>query len=93
MEVTSAGFLYVANTTADSISGYSINETTGALTPLASSPFAAADVTAFAIDGYLNLYASGENGKEIFPIGPMGELTIGSPVASSAATALTLVEP
>lgn len=33
-------FLYVANTMAGTISGYSINPTTGALSPLAGSPFA-----------------------------------------------------
>jgi 6-phosphogluconolactonase len=43
-------YVYVANETAGSISGYSINETTGALTPVASSPFAAASVTALTTD-------------------------------------------
>jgi 6-phosphogluconolactonase len=94
MEVTTLEFLYVANTMADSISGYSINETTGALTPLASSPFSVPGVTALAIDDYGDVYASGENGMESFSVGPGGELaTFGSPVASSAATALTLVQP
>jgi 6-phosphogluconolactonase len=94
MEVTVREFLYLANTAANSISGYSINEATGALTPLASSPFTVAGVTAFTIDGYGDVYASGANGMEIFYVEPMGELTaIGSPVASSAATALTLFEP
>src|SRR2546427_11440173 len=33
-------FLYVANTGSDNISGFSINTTTGALTPVPDSPFA-----------------------------------------------------
>jgi 6-phosphogluconolactonase len=94
IEVTIPEFLYVANTMAGSISGYSINQTNGALTPLVSSPFTVAGVTALTVDTYGDLYASGQKGMEIFLTNGIGELTaIGSPVAFSAATALTLVGP
>jgi 6-phosphogluconolactonase (cycloisomerase 2 family) len=88
-------YIYVANQMADSISGYSINETTGALTPLASSPFTAAGVTALVTDSHDDLYAYGASGMTVFSIGPnSGELApIGSPVAFSGATVLTYVGP
>jgi 6-phosphogluconolactonase len=85
-------YLYVANSGAGSISGYNIIQTTGALTPLASSPFAAAGVTAIATDGIQEIYASVDGGLTVFNVGATGELApAGSPVASSAATALTYV--
>jgi 6-phosphogluconolactonase len=90
---TPTEFVYVANAAEGSISGYSINQTTGALTPVASSPFAAAGVTALTIDNYGNLYASGSSGITVFNVGASGELTSMSSVASSAATALTIAQP
>jgi len=88
-------YIYVANQMADSISGYSINETTGALTPLTSSPFTAAGVAALVTDRLDHLYAYGASGMTVFSIGPnSGELApIGSPVAFSGATVLTYVGP
>jgi 6-phosphogluconolactonase (cycloisomerase 2 family) len=37
-------FVYVANEGSDDVSGYSINQTTGALTTLQTSPYAAVAV-------------------------------------------------
>ncbi|MGC9237930.1 MAG: beta-propeller fold lactonase family protein, partial [Thiomonas sp.] len=43
--VTPAGtFAYVANAGSNNVSAYSINATTGALTPVAGSPFAAGNL-------------------------------------------------
>ena len=39
----SGTFAYVANRGDNNVSGYRINRTTGALTPIAGSPFAAGD--------------------------------------------------
>jgi 6-phosphogluconolactonase len=92
---TNSPYIYVANQMADSISGYSINEKTGVLTPLASSPFTAAGVTALVTDTLDHLYAYGASGMTVFSIGPnSGELApIGSPVPFSGATVLTYVGP
>lgn len=84
-------FLYVANTTAGTISGYSINPTSGALSPLAGSPFAIS-ATALVTDiSGGHLYASSATDVMAFSIDPStGGLTqIGSPVAFPGATALT----
>jgi 6-phosphogluconolactonase len=88
-------YIYVANQMADSISGYSINATTGALTPLASSPFLAASVTALVTDTLDHLYAYGGSGMMVYSIDPnSGELAmIGSPITFSGATVLTYVGP
>jgi 6-phosphogluconolactonase len=92
MAATLGEYLYVANPGAGSISGYNINQTTGVLTPLGASPFAAAGVTVLATDGVQEIYASVDGGMTVFNIGVMGELAAaGSPVASSAPTALTYV--
>jgi 6-phosphogluconolactonase (cycloisomerase 2 family) len=87
--------MYVANETADSISGYNINATTGALTPVVSSPFAAAGVTAMVTDTLGHLYAYGSGGMMAYDINfNSGELTaIGSPVTFSGATVLAFVGP
>jgi len=87
-------FLYVANTTAGTISGYSINPT-GALSALAGSPFAiSATSLATEISGG-HLYASSTSGLIAFSINTStGALTqIGSPVAFAGVTALTYVGP
>ena len=88
-------FLYVANTTAGTISGYSINPTTGALSPLAGFPFAIS-ATSLATDlSGGHLYVSSASGVMVFSINPStGALTqIGSPVAFAGATALAYVGP
>jgi len=92
---TDSPYVYVANEMANSISAYGINATTGVLTPLASSPFAATGVTALVTDHLDHLYAHGASGMTVFSIGSnSGELTpIGSPVAFSGATVLTYVGP
>jgi len=83
-------FLYVSNATGGTISGYSINSTTGVLTPLAGSPFAIAaqDIVTDISAGHL--YAYGANGLTVFSIDPStGALTqVGSPRAFPGATAL-----
>jgi 6-phosphogluconolactonase len=92
---TNSPYVYVANKMANSISAYSINATTGVLTPVTSSPFAATGVTALVTDSLDHLYAYGASGMTVFSIVPnSGELTpIGSPVAFAGATVLTFVGP
>jgi 6-phosphogluconolactonase len=90
--------VYVANETAGVISGYSIDGATGALNPLASSPYSAAGVITIAADSRIvlgHIYAYGGNGMTAFNIDPsLGALTpIGSPVSFSGATVLTYVGP
>jgi 6-phosphogluconolactonase (cycloisomerase 2 family) len=73
------GFLYVLND--GSISGYSINSSSGVLTPLSGSPFAIVGlaIAADSLDQYL--YVSGLTGIQAFSIDPIsGSLT---PVAGS----------
>lgn len=88
-----SAYVYVANQTANSIPGYSINATTGALTPLASSPFVASGVTALVTDSLDHLYVYGSGGMMVFSIDPnSGALApIGSPIAFPGATVLTYV--
>jgi 6-phosphogluconolactonase (cycloisomerase 2 family) len=88
-------YVYVANQMADSISGYSIDATTGALTPVASSPFAATGVTALVTGNLDHLYAYGGSGMMVFSVDPnSGALApVGSPIAFSGATVLTYVGP
>jgi len=93
MVATNNELLYVANPGGNSISGYSINQTTGALTPAASSPFTAAGVTALALDGLGDIYASGANGLAVFSVGVNDQLQEIGSVTASAATGLTVVEP
>jgi len=95
-------FLYVSNTTGGTISGYSINSTTGALTSLAGSPFAIAaesivtDISA----GHLYAYGASASGMPAgtgmmaFSIDPStGALTqIGGPIPFVGATALAYAE-
>lgn len=95
LAATINGGLYVSNNSAGTVSGYSINPTTGALTPLAESPFPV-NATALTTDvGYGHLYASGPSGMMVFNIDTnTGALTqMGSPVSSSAATAITYAGP
>jgi 6-phosphogluconolactonase len=77
----SGSYLYVANLTDNTISGYSLNTSTGALTPLANSPYAALGtnpqpsqiVTA---GSYLYVADSGSNVVEFFAIAAgTGELS------------------
>jgi hypothetical protein len=86
-------YLFVANRMANSISGYSINATTGVLTPVPSSPFAATGVTALVTDSLDHLYAYGSSGMMVFSIDPSsGALApIGSPIVFPGATVLTYV--
>lgn len=86
-------FLYVSDTTAGTISGYSINPTTGALSPLAGSPFAITATTLATDISGGHLYASSATGVMVFSIDPStGALTqIGSPVPFAGATALAYV--
>jgi 6-phosphogluconolactonase len=88
-------FLYVSNKTAGTVSGYSINPTTGALSPLAGSPFPIdAAILATDISGG-HLYATGASDMMVFSINPStGALTqIGSPISFPGATALAYAGP
>jgi 6-phosphogluconolactonase len=87
--------VYVANQTSGSISGYTIDAATGALSTMVSSPYAAAGVTVLVTDAFYHLYAYGASGITIFSIDLSSDtLTpIGSPVSFSGATVLTYVGP
>jgi len=89
-----SNLLYVANTTAGTISGYSINST-GALTTLAGSPFAISATTLATNHSSGYVYASSTSGLSVFSINSStGALTeIGSPVAFAGATALAYAGP
>jgi 6-phosphogluconolactonase len=59
-------FLYVPNTGSGTISGYSIDPSTGALTPLANSPFAGAGLSprvAYVTGAGKFLYVAGQSGS------------------------------
>ena len=85
--------LYVSNTTAGTISGYTINST-GALNPLAGSPFSIS-AELIAADGAGHLYVSAASGITVFSINAAsGSLTpIGSPATFAGATTLAVVAP
>src|SRR6266566_1097441 len=79
--------LYVANTGSNNISGFSINTTTGALTPVPGSPFATGGFGLYGISLAVTpngkfVYAGNAGSGDIsaFRVGSHGELTIvGSP--------------
>ena len=84
--------VYVGNQTDSTISGYAIG-TTGALTPLTGSPYAAPKtVNALAIDSTkAYLIASGYNastGIQLFAIGSAGALTSSASAGSGTTTAI-----
>jgi 6-phosphogluconolactonase (cycloisomerase 2 family) len=82
------GFLYVLNDVLNdgSISGYSINSSSGVLTPLSGSPFAIVGL-AMATDSFNQyLYVAGLTGIQAFSIDPTsGGLSpvVGSPFPAS----------
>ena len=85
-------YVYVGNQTDSTISGYAIG-TTGALTPLTGSPYAAPKtVNALAIDSTkAYLIASGYNsstGIQLFAIGAAGALTSSASSGSGTITAI-----
>ncbi|HEX8250026.1 MAG TPA: carboxypeptidase regulatory-like domain-containing protein [Pyrinomonadaceae bacterium] len=75
------GFLYVYNETGNSIYGYSVNERTGALTPLAGFPLAVAgtggplfsseSMNIDAVNKRLYVIADGANTVNVFSINPL----------------------
>jgi 6-phosphogluconolactonase len=89
---TQAGqFAWVANQTSNDISAYAIDTTTGFLTPLANSPFAAdrSTPTAIAVDpngAYAYVANNGANTVSVYSIdSTSGALTaLGSPVATQS---------
>jgi 6-phosphogluconolactonase len=87
-------FLYVSNVLDGTLSGYSIDSTTGVLTPLAGSPFAiqAGALTTDLVGNYL--YSAGAGGMMAFQInGTTGMLTpVGSTIPFAGATVLTYVQ-
>lgn len=81
--------LFVANSTTDNISSYSVNTITGALTEVAGSPFSAGtDPSALAAsaDGkWLFVNNSGDNTVQGYAVGSDGALTpAGAPAATGA---------
>ncbi|MFZ0420948.1 MAG: hypothetical protein WAM04_22805 [Candidatus Sulfotelmatobacter sp.] len=89
-----SNFLYAINSSDGTISGYSIESTNGALTPLSGSPFAIVGVS-LATD-YLgqHLYVAGPTGIQAFGIDLSGALTPvpGSPFPAIGPTLLTFVQ-
>jgi len=93
-------FAYVANETSNTISAYSIDASTGALTPIAGSPFAATGTTpvAVAVDPngvYLYVANNGSNDVSVYSIDDTtGVLTaVGEPVGSGNGPFALLVDP
>lgn len=87
-------FLYVANALGGTISGYSIDSSSGVLTPLSGSPFA---IPAAALASDLSgghLYVSSAAGMLSFSINPTtgALLPIGLPVSFTGATVMTYVQ-
>jgi len=87
------GFLYVSNALDETISGYSINPTTGVLTPLSNSPFPIhGGALAASLSGPF-LYTTGSGGLMTLSIDSTGALTpVGSVIPYAGATVLTIVE-
>jgi hypothetical protein len=82
-------FLYVANSTSNSISGYAVDDATGTLTPLGGSPFPAGSTPSSVTEGtwsgafglFLYVANSASNDLSVFSVGlSTGALT---PVAGS----------
>jgi 6-phosphogluconolactonase len=91
---TSAHFAYVYNTAGSTITGFTVNQSTGGLTPMTGSPFAATshgDGLA-AVGGYL--YAAGgspgSTGVSSYAIGSDGRLTPASRIATSGSISYNL---
>jgi 6-phosphogluconolactonase (cycloisomerase 2 family) len=101
----SQGFLYTANIQDNTISAFTVNDTTGALTPISGSPYSGASTLAgLAISqtatnsGNLFLYAADQSGHILgYTVdGNTGALTplAGSPFSSgSSPIVLTIVRP
>ncbi len=98
---TQAGrFAYVANETSNTISAFSIDAATGALTPVAGSPFASTGTTPVAVTvdpngTYLYVANNGSNNVSVFSIdNATGALTsAGDPIGAGAAPFAVLVDP
>ncbi len=100
--VVSAGnFLYAINPSNGSISsdgtisGYSINSTTGVLTPLSGSPFAISGISMVSDSFGQYLYVAGVTGIQVFSIdSTTGALTAvaGSPFPAAGPAILTIVQ-
>lgn len=88
--------LFVNNQTANSVSAFSTNTTTGLLTPVAGSPFAAGSrPTAVAVDPagrFVFVANQASNSIGVFSIGENGTLTqiTGSPFAASSPYGLSV---
>jgi 6-phosphogluconolactonase len=95
---TQAGrFAYVANQTSNSISAYSIDATSGALTPLSGSPFASTGTSpsALAVDpngAFLYVANSASNDISVYAIDAAGALTrgVGTIAVGSSPVAVTV---
>ncbi len=92
----SYGDVYTANEGTGTISGYSINATTGALTAISGAPFAGpANVSALGVDKSGSyMVAAGYNsssGVQIFSISSTGALTLGASAGAGTATAYPVV--
>ena len=93
-------FAYVANESSNSISAYAIDASTGALVPIAGSPFAATGTgpVAVAVDpngAYLYVANNASNTVSVYAIDPdTGALTaVGQPVGSGNGPFALLVDP
>jgi YVTN family beta-propeller protein len=91
-------FAYVANLLSNNISAYALNSSTGVLTPIAGSPYAATGTapTALLINGiFLYVANSGSNQVAVFSInGSVGTLSpTGTPSATGLAPAALSVDP
>ena len=98
---TQAGrFAYVANQTASTISAYSIDSSTGALTEVDGSPFAAGGTGPVAVtvdpnDAYLYVVNNGSNTVAVFTITyPSGALTLAtSAIPTGNAPTSVVIDP
>ena len=96
---SSSRFAYVASTSSNSIAGYSIDATTGALTPMAQSPFAAAGprFVAVAPSGQQALVGDGNSPSvSVYAIdAASGTLTsvTGSPFAAGNGSSAAAIDP
>ena len=93
-------YAYVANQTANTISAYAINAASGALTPIAGSPFAATGTTPVAVTvdpngAYLYVANNASNDVSVYSIDDAtGALTaVGEPVGSGNGPFALLVDP
>jgi len=90
---------YVANRQSNSISGFAIDPSSGALVPLSGSPFASNGTTPTALtvdpDGqFLYVANSGSNSVSVYSIGATGALTaVGAPIAAGTGPGAVTVDP